>query len=103
MNIHELNEEIMKSEKAVLDNNLELAKLEKQLSLRRLTVNDSFDTTNKEYSNQQKRDVFIDVDSQVIDLTKQIKDLRFKVAVLDIECRHKLRNFEILLKSNLGE
>ena len=101
MNINELNEELMNSEKNILERSLKLSDIKKQYELLRLNINNSFDTTQKEYSNQQKRDSFIDASVEVVELSKSIKKLEYELAVLRIECDHKHRTFEIMLKSEL--
>jgi septal ring factor EnvC (AmiA/AmiB activator) len=101
MNLNEMNEEIMLTEKTILEKQRKLSEQRKSLEMLRLEVNNTLDSTNKDYSNQQKRDIIIDKNLEVIKISEEIKKLDYEVRVLEIENRHKLRNFEILIKSEL--
>lgn len=101
MNLNELNEEIMLSEKFILEKKFKLIDIKKSLEMLRLNINNSYDSSDKNFSNQQKRDFYINANESVIELTNKVKEIDFITQVLEIELRHKIRTFNIMLKSEL--
>lgn len=106
MNLNELNEEIMLSEKVVLERELKLVDTKKSFDYALLDANTELekqyaDTKDKDLSNAEKRGLKACQVPLVVRLQEIIKKENYEIEVLKIECRHKLRNFSILIKSEL--
>lgn len=106
MNLNEYNDEIMQGEKTILVLDLKLVDLKKQYDLQLLNELNALeriytDTKDKNLSNIEKRTAEALKQEWFGKIIDEIKKLDYEIKVLEIENRHKLRTFNIMMKSEL--
>lgn len=96
-----LNEEIYKLEELILNRKFDYARLQYTLDVAKLEYKNTLDPKDKNYSNDEKRELtavnFPSIKAQVEDLKKH----RYDTELLEIKARYLLRKLNIMIKSEL--
>lgn len=98
--MNQLNKDIRELEMNLLDRKNEENVMKKKLELFKLNEKNKLNSMDKKFSNEQKRDAYVDNLDEVKEMSKQLFDYQYNTQIMEIELRFKLRNFDIL-KSEL--
>jgi hypothetical protein len=95
--MNELNKKIRTMELDLLDRKNRENEMQKELEVLRLREKNKLDPINKEFSNEMKRDLYIDNLDEIITKTANFKAFQYNTKVIEIELRFNLRLFEITI------